>query len=513
MTVALSVSNIHKSFGTLKVLKGITLKLNRGEVLGLMGENGAGKSTLVKVISGELIAEEGQVEIFGKALEPNPKLVAKLGVGVVHQHFMLSDDLTGLENIVLGIETSSTIIPWKKRTAEVLELQKKSSLFAPLHVKTRNLSVGDRQRIEILKVLYQESQIILFDEPTAVLTPNETVDFFKLIRTLAQQGYAIVIITHKLAEILEITDRVAVIRHGLIKLETETKSADENSLVRAMVGESVVLCKNDSTDFEQNEIVLKLDNAATTAKEEFGRSALSDCTFEIRAGEIFGMAGVDGGGQDLLAASLIGLTQFSRGNAIFNGSDLNTQKTDERVEKGMRWTPIDRYEQGIFSELALWENAVYGRKKQATKRIFGMRFLKKNLLVKVSQKILSACNVEPKVDLGSISHYSGGNQQKFSLGLLTDSADEIGYDENVKFILCCHPTRGVDVLSSQILRNRLVQCANKNIAVLLISSDLEELMTLCPRIGVLSGGKYMGTVSSKETGARELIGTYMAGHS
>ncbi|MFP5518894.1 MAG: ABC transporter ATP-binding protein [Bdellovibrionia bacterium] len=465
MGVAVEFKNVSKNFGAKKVLTDINLKISPGTIHGLIGENGAGKSTAMNLLFGLFPPSSGQIFINDQPVTLNSPIDSlKYKIGMVHQHFMLAEDLTALENIILHAENAKalTLIEEKRWQAELEQLIKNYGFELDLQKKVSDLSVGEQQRLEILKVLHREPEFIILDEPTAVLTPQETVEFFNNLRRLKAEGKTILIITHKLKEILEITDEVSVLRGGKISASFKTSQATVENLAEAMIGKKLEVLANTEILFSQIDPTPLVDNSVS-----------SSFALKVHRGEIVGVAGCEGNGQSELIQELLSLKKQSSFNwGVF---------------------PEDRLRFGVLADRPLTDNFMLGREFQFKK--YGL-FIDQERLLQATQQALNNYNVTPADPTATLGKLSGGNQQKFVIARELSSHPE--------FILAAHPTRGVDVGAVEFIHQQLQQAKKSGAGLLLISSDLDELMQLSDRILVLYKGKFLKEFSKKEFNEQSL---------
>lgn len=499
---AIEMLGITKTFPGIKANDDITLRVKENEILALLGENGAGKSTLMSILFGSYDPDSGAIKIRGKEVKiKNPNVATELGIGMVHQHFKLVQNYTVTENIILGMEPGNRfgIVDMKKARREVEELSKTYGLNVNPDAKIEDITVGMQQRVEILKVLYRKADIIIFDEPTAVLTPQEIDELMEIIRLLHNEGKTIILITHKLKEIKAVAERCAVLRRGKMIDTVNVKDVSEMDLATLMVGRAVKF------EIEKNpphfgKEVLRVENM--TVKNSRGTVAVDDLSLSIRSGEILGIAGVDGNGQSELIYGLTGLYPMESGKIFLNGKDLTAMSIRERIENGMCLVPEDRQRHGVVSDFSVGENVAlknYYESFYISKKIF----LKRDNMNKKGEELIDAFDI--RTGQGSetkVGSMSGGNQQKVIIAREID----LGGD----FLIFAQPTRGLDVGAIEYIRRRILEERDKGRAILLISFELDEIMNLCDRIATISKGKIVGTYNSGEVTEQE-IGMMMAG--
>ena len=500
----LEMKSIVKYYGTLLANDNISLKLNRGEILAVIGENGAGKSTLMKILYGLETLDSGEIFIRGEKVNiANASHSISLGIGMVQQHFMLFDDFTVAENVVYSREPRKNLFFDFEFAKEITEELSKKYDFPinPLE-KVSGMSVGLRQRVEILKILYQNTDIIIFDEPTAVLTPQETTEFLKTLKALASLGKSIIIITHKLKEVTEVCDRAIVMRDGKFIAEVDIKDSNKdyniliNELSFLMVGRKLIDKNIESIDVKEN--ILDVRNISVVV--EYGIKALNDVSLHINGGEIVGIAGVANNGQDYLANSLFGLTKVSEGVIEVLGKDITNKSVAYIRKNGVAMIPEDRYIWGSAPDAKLSETAImshYNKKEFSKYGLLNMKNINSFVLNLVSSFKIKADNISCKT-----KSLSGGNSQKLI------AAREIS--QHTPLLIACEPTRGVDVGAMEFIHDKLVSKRNDNYAVLLVSSDLSEVMKLSDRIYVMYKGSIKGEFR-RENVTEEALGILMMG--
>ncbi|WP_374313894.1 ABC transporter ATP-binding protein [Dongia sp.] len=497
--IVLRLAGISKRFGALKANDDIGFELRRGEVLALLGENGAGKTTLMNILFGHYVADAGSIEVFGRALPPgSPAAALEAGIGMVHQHFTLADNLTVLDNIVLGTES---LWSWRSNKAKAKErlAQLAADFGLAVHpdLRVSELSVGERQRVEILKALYRNARILILDEPTAVLTPQESDSLFATLEKLVARGLAIIFISHKLNEVLAVSDRVLVLRQGKLVAGRETKGATRAELAELMVGRAVPLPKVEPQQAGSELLALK----GVTIMGPHGRAELDRVDLSLREGEILGLAGVSGNGQAMLADLLSGLAQPDAGSFTLFGAAIAGADAAAMVRHGMGRIPEDRHAMGLIGDMSITENMIAERYRDEP-------FSKHHLIDwpaarKFAAEIIAGFDVRCPGPQATARLLSGGNMQKLILG-----REMAG---NPKLILAAQPTRGLDIGAVGYVHEQLLSARRRGAGILLISEDLDELLTLSDRIAVI----YRGVVSPPLTRAEfsvQQIGLMMAGH-
>lgn len=491
---AIKMQGIVKCFGPVRANDGIDFTVRRQEIHCLLGENGTGKSTLMNILFGLYHPDEGEIYIHEKkAAIHNPNDAYALGIGMVHQHFMLVNQLTVLENIIIGKEQGRILLDRKKSEEKVSELIERFGFRIDLHEKVVNLSVGMRQRVEILKTLYRGADIIILDEPTAVLTPQEVDELFKILRQLKEDGKTIIFITHKLNETMALSDRITVIRKGKVVFNCSTADTDEKELATQMVGrsvETVVATKGAAV----GKPVLELKNVRLLNKAE------KTVNLTVHAGEILGIAGVDGNGQQELEALVVGNQKVKEGNILMNGTPIEKMSIKERKKLGIGYIPSDRHRNAMVPAFSIAENFLLGYQDDPEYCKNG--FIRSENLHKDAQKQVELFETKLAGLNQQIGQLSGGNQQKVIFGRETS--------HNPGFMLVAQPVRGLDIGAIEKVHKTLLDLKEQGKAILLISAELSEVMNLSDRIAVL----YEGEVSALfENGAytKEEIGLFMTG--
>ena len=492
---AIECRGISKTFGTVKANDNIDLKVKRGEILALLGENGSGKTTLMNMLSGIYHPDSGEIYVDGKPVSINsPSDARALKIGMIHQHFKLVDVMSAMDNIVLGSEEKH-----RSKTAlknEILELSSKYGMEIDPERKIYNMSVSEKQTVEIMKVLHQGASVLILDEPTAVLTPQETERLFRILRRMKEYGAAVIIITHKLNEVLEISDRVTILRRGCSIDTVNTAETDEKKLTELMVGRPVELSIH-RPEVKKTGTLLEVYHL--TAMSEDGSVALEDVSFNMNSGEILGVAGVAGSGQKELCETLAGLHPIVKGAVLYNKEDLIGKKPQEIINLGisMSFVPEDRLGMGLVAQMGMTGNMML-KNYSKSKGIFIDRKPARQMALSLIRKFnIITPGTETPVRL-----FSGGNVQKVLLGR------EIAASPNV--LITAYPVRGLDINSSYMVYDLLNEEKQKGVAVLYIGEDIDVLLALCDRIMVLCHGKVMGVVDASKT-TKEEIGLMMTG--
>ncbi len=492
--------HITKEFPGIIANDDITLQLRKGEIHALLGENGAGKSTLMSVLFGLYQPEAGEIRKNGQVVRINdPNDATALGIGMVHQHFQLIDVFTVLDNIILGAETTKLGFLQKKEARKKVEaLSKKYGLEVDLDAKVEDITVGMQQRVEILKMLYRDNEILIFDEPTAVLTPQEIEELMATMKEFAREGKSILFISHKLNEIMEVADRVTVLRKGKYVGTVDTKDTNKQALSNMMVGRPVQL-EVVKDEARPGEMVLKVEHLSVPSHSH-KRDAVRDVSFEARAGEILCIAGIDGNGQTELIYGLTGLDKCSAGTVTLCGRDISHASIRHRGEN-MSHIPEDRHKHGLVLDFTLEQNLVLQRYREPQFQHFG--FIRDDQVRGYAQRLIEQYDVRSgQGPVTTARSMSGGNQQKAII------AREV--DRDKALIVAVQPTRGLDVGAIEYIHKQLVAERDKGKAVLLVSLELDEVMSLSDRILVMYEGEIVGELDPKTTTVQEL-GLYMAG--
>jgi ABC-type uncharacterized transport system ATPase subunit len=498
----LETRHIVKQFPKVLANDDINLILNEGEILCLLGENGAGKSTLMNVLYGLYKPTAGQILLNGEEVEfSSPRDAISRGLGMVHQHFMLVDTLTVTENIILGSEPGKgPQIDYRTARSQVEELSRRHGLRIDPDAKIMDLSVGLQQRVEILKALYRQARILILDEPTAVLTPQEVEEFFTVVRTLRDNGVSVIIITHKLEEVKAISDRVYILRRGRIEGERRTADVTKEDLANLMVGRAVVLTVEKSDHQAKPEPVFRIDDLRVI--DDRGYAAVDGLTLEVHPGEIVGIAGVDGNGQSELAEAIMGLRPVESGVLDHLGEDIKGLSTRQRINRQISYVPADRHRYGLVLPFTVAENIAMGyhdRAPNATAR--GLR-LDYPAMAERASRLIEDFDIRTPGPLAPAGQLSGGNQQKVIL------AREFTRDPS--FLLVSQPTRGLDVGAIEYIHSQILAMRDRDVGVLLISLELEEIFGLADRILVLYEGRIVKEFRAGESDERE-VGLYMTG--
>jgi len=499
---AIEMLNITKRFPGIIANDNVTIQLKRGEIHALLGENGAGKSTLMSVLFGLYQAEEGQIKKNGKTVQiNNPNDANDLGIGMVHQHFKLVECFSVLENIILGVEDSKNgMLLWDKARQKVTELSERYGLYVDPDAIIEDISVGMQQRTEILKMLYRDNEILIFDEPTAVLTPQEIEELLQIMKNLAAEGKSILFITHKLNEIMAVADRCSVLRKGKYIGTVDIKDCTKDDLSRMMVGRDVQFAV-DKAPSEPADVVLEVEKLCVASRRT-NKNAVSDVSFQVRSGEIVCIAGIDGNGQTELVYGISGLENVAGGTVKLCGNDITHAPIRKRSLMGMSHIPEDRHKHGLVLDYTLEDNIVLQRyfEPEFTNK-FG--FLRRKNIRTYAERLIEQYDVRSGQGPITISRdMSGGNQQKAII------AREI--DKDPQLLIAVQPTRGLDVGAIEYIHKQIVEQRDAGKAVLLVSLELDEVMTLADRILVMYEGEIVGELDPKVATVEEL-GLYMAG--
>ncbi|HIY32032.1 MAG TPA: ABC transporter ATP-binding protein [Candidatus Evtepia faecavium] len=492
--------HITKEFPGIKANDDITLQLKRGEIHALLGENGAGKSTLMSILFGMYQPDAGEIRKNGERVSiKDPNDATALGIGMVHQHFKLIDVFTVLDNIILGAEdTKFGFLQKKEARAKVQDLSQRYGLKVDLDAKVENITVGMQQRVEILKMLYRDNEILIFDEPTAVLTPQEIEELMKIMKNLTAEGKSILFISHKLNEIMAVADRVTVLRKGQCIGTVETKDTNQQALSNMMVGRPVQL-QVEKDEAHPGDVVLQVKDLRVHSKLH-KKDAVQGVSFDVRAGEIVCIAGIDGNGQSELIYGLTGLEKSAGGTVTLCGEEISHTSIRKRL-KNLSHIPEDRHKHGLILDFTLEQNLVLQRFREPQFQKAG--FLKRDAIRSYANVLIDQYDVRSgQGPVTVVRSMSGGNQQKAII------AREL--DREKPLIIAVQPTRGLDVGAIEYIHSQLVAERDKGRAVLLVSLELDEVMNLSDRILVLYEGEIVGELDPKQTSVQEL-GLYMAG--
>jgi general nucleoside transport system ATP-binding protein len=507
------LSDIHKSFGPVRANRGASLEVATGEIHALVGENGAGKSTLMRILSGMFQPNSGTVEVNGKDVTGWSTAEAiRAGVGMVHQHFMLVPTLTVAENVTLGAEVTGAggILAKGQANRDVQALAERTGLVVPAEQKVADLSVGEAQRVEILKALYRGAKVLILDEPTAVLSPQEVNELWRVLRRLKDEGGTIVLITHKLDEVMAISETITVMRQGETVGRLKTAQTSPQEIARMMVGRDVRLAvrppenggaKTENAPMVHSPVsVLALEVKNLTVPSARVRNAVDDVSFHVAPGEILGIAGVEGNGQTELIEAIAGLRRVSNGTISMLGADITAMSVQERGDRGLSHIPEDRHERGLVLEYPISDNLILGQQHRFSRR----GVLDSARVATHARELIQAYDIRPGDPTLPARALSGGNQQKIVI------AREMGGARDFTVLLAAQPTRGVDVGAIEFIHTRLRDARAAGKGVLLVSADLTEILALSDRIAVMYGGRIVAIVPGGSATAEQL-GMHMTG--
>ncbi|KOF56308.1 MULTISPECIES: ABC transporter ATP-binding protein [Clostridium] len=501
MEKIIEMKEITKIFPGIIANNKVNFDLLQGETHVLLGENGAGKTTLMNVLYGLYQPESGEIYIQGTSTKINtPHAAIKLGIGMVHQHFMLINNFTVAENIILGMEPKKGLkIDMKSAILEVEKLSKAYGFNVNAKDKIEDLSVGQQQKVEILKALYRKARVLILDEPTAVLTPQEIEELANIISMLKKEGKSFILITHKLKEVMNMSDRITIIRRGEVIKTLNTKGTNIDELAEMMVGRKVNLKVNKSNK-EAGEAILEINKL--NAEDERGVKVVKDVDLTVKSGEIFGIAGVDGNGQSELIDILTGLRKAQSGSIKLNGKEVTGRSTREIMDEGVGHIPEDRHKRGLVLKFSLFENSILGlQNNKAFKNKFFLNYKK---IKEHCRSLIKQFDVRTPSEEVTAASLSGGNQQKLII------AREIFKQPSL--LIAAQPTRGLDVGAIEYIHKQLVSERENGKAVLLVSLELDEILSLSDRIGVMYDGKIVAVLENKGVDEKTL-GILMAGGS
>ncbi|HWP48755.1 MAG TPA: ABC transporter ATP-binding protein [Candidatus Limnocylindrales bacterium] len=493
------------------------MEIEAGEVHALLGQNGAGKTTLMNILYGLYQPDFGQIYFKDQKVKiSSPRKAIELGIGMVHQHFMLIPDFTVVENILIGFRQRGPFLNLKKVEQAIAELSRRYRLQVDPTARVQHLSVGSRQRVEIIKALYRGAELLILDEPTSVLTPQETQELFQILHTLATQGKSVIFITHKLNEVMQVCDRATVLRNGrkvgTVKIQQggPEKEVTKENLARMMIGKEVSLgtermaLKKKPVQFGKE--VLKVEELETINDQN--RPVLKKISFSVRAGEIFGIAGVAGNGQSELVEVLAGLRKAVGGRVFLNGQEVLNEPPGKLLERGIAHIPEDRLRMGLVLDLPLPENAILGSFHKAPfsfkigNALPGPRWLNYTEIRKFTERLILSYDIKTPHPEATMRMLSGGNQQKFIVGReLTRSP---------KVLLTVQPTMGLDIEATEFVHQKLLEQRENQVAILLISTELDEILALSDRVAVLYEGQIVGLLPADQAD-REILGRWMSG--
>ena len=495
----LELSHVTKRFPGVLAADDISMSVASGEVVALLGENGAGKTTLMNIAYGMLDADTGTISVAGARVDiKGPRQAIDLGIGMVHQHFMLVEPLTVTENIVLGLEpTRFGVLERSAARTRVVDISERYGLKVDPDARIEDLSVGMQQRVEILKALYRRARLLILDEPTAVLTPQEVVELFGIVRQLVDEGLAVAIITHKLDEVMAFADRILVMRAGRLVGETTPGNTDEAHLARLMVGRDVVL-RIEKPPMQPGHTVLEVRDLEVVDDRKL--PAVRGVSFSIRGGEIVGIAGVDGNGQRELVEALTGIRKALSGTVSLAGRDITHESPSDTIAAGVSFIPEDRQRRGLVLEFDIVENLALGDHTRPPLSHYGV--LDRKAMARVAEQRIADYDIRTPSPRVAVENLSGGNQQKVVV------AREIGRDPDV--LIAAQPTRGLDVGAIEFVHRQIISERQRGKAVLLVSMELEEVMSLSDRILVMYEGRVVAEFEAGEV-TEEQLGYFMTG--
>src|SRR6476619_1954474 len=502
----LELRQITKRFGDVLANDHVDIVVKPGTIHAIVGENGAGKSTAMRIAYGFYTADSGEILVDGQVRDiKSPHDAIALGIGMVHQHFMLVETMTVAENIVLGAEPGSTVaLDLKSAASQIRQLSEEFKLAVNPNEPVEHLSVGQQQRVELLKALYRHAKLLILDEPTAVLTPLEVEEFFVILRRMREQGKTVIIITHKLSEVLAISDEVTVMRDGKVVGRVQTKDTNAAELARMMVGREVLL-RVEKPEPKVDEPELVMSNLTLTKRG--GSKPINDVSFQVRKGEIVGIAGVEGNGQTELMEALAGLIEPGNltGEINFEGKNITRAGARSRRELGIAHIPEDRHRRGLLLDFTLAENSILGvHYRPPIAALAGGIFIDENAVQRRASEIIQAFDVRPPNAALPARSLSGGNQQKLIIGR--------EYRVEPKLLLVSQPTRGVDIGAIEFIHRQLVALRDAGCAILLVSAELEEVTSLSDRLLIIHEGKMVGEVDPKVATVEEIGLLMTRGH-
>src|SRR6476659_7277890 len=501
----IELRNITKRFGNVLANDHVSIVVKPGTIHAIVGENGAGKSTAMRIAYGFYKADAGEILVEGQVRNiATPHDAIALGIGMVHQHFMLVDTMTVAENIVLGAEPGNAVaLDLTTAASQIRQLSEEFKLAVNPNAVIEHLSVGQQQRVELLKALYRHARLLILDEPTAVLTPQEVEEFFSILRRMREQGKTVVIITHKLAEVLAISDEVTVMRDGKVVGRVQTSETNAAELARMMVGREVLL-RVEKPDAKPGAAELSVRNLSIVAKG--GAKRVDGVSFEVRKGEILGIAGVEGNGQTELIEALAGLVSPSQlsGQILFEDRDITREGARLRRELGIAHIPEDRHRRGLLLEFDLAENSILGVNYRTPIVSYAGVLLDSMAIRKRAEEIIAGFDVRPANPDLPARALSGGNQQKLIIGR--------EFKVEPKVLLVSQPTRGVDIGAIEFIHRKLVHLRDSGCAILLVSAELEEVTSLADRLLVIHEGKIVGEVDPKVATVEEIGLLMTRGH-
>lgn len=495
----LEMKGITKTFGSVTANENVDLTLYPGEIHALLGENGAGKSTLMNVLNGIYRPNSGEILHKGKKVTiRSPKHAVDMGIGMVHQHFRLIPTLTAAENVFLYMPKCNLVLKKKEMEEQIRKWSEEFHLEVEPSALIWQLSVGEQQRVEIVKLLSRGAEILILDEPSAVLTAQEAKEMFRVLRSMADSGKSVVVISHKMNEVMEFADRITVLKGGKVEDTMVAADATVERLTRAVVGERELKPHKNEGGSRQENVVLDVKDLSVKNDREL--MAVKNLSIQIHAGEIFGIAGVAGNGQKELAEAIAGLRKAETGAIVLNGEDVTGQNAKARIKKRIGFIPEDRLSMGLVPGMTMEENRIL--KKFDTDRFSKHHILKRKVIKETVQDEISRYEIKTAGEKSPVSLMSGGNQQKLLV------AREIGGDPAL--LIAVYPSRGLDIGAAEAIHEILLEQCKKGVAVLLVSEELDELFQMADRIGVLCSGKLMATLEKKDADY-DTIGRLMSG--
>ncbi len=496
----LKMKKISKSFFGKNALNNVDFELNEGEIHALLGENGAGKTTLMNILYGIYQKDSGEIQYQGKSVEfKSPKDALNQKIGMVHQHFSLVENLTVSQNVTLGLkEKGFPFVNRKELNKKISEISKKYGLGIYPEAIISELSVGEQQRVEIMKLLYRDAKLLILDEPTAVLTPQETENLYNVLKRLSKEGHSIIIITHKISEIMNISDRITVLRDGEWIISLERGEFSEVELSNYMIGRQLKESIERPIILTRGKRNLELKNISLKKGEHY---KLSDISLTVESGTIHGIAGVDGNGQKEIAEVIMGIDRHTEGMITFDEKDFSDYKIDKRKKEGFGYIPADRHQDGLLMNMNLEENYLLNGYSDKNNIKFGL--LDKKKIYKDTKHAIDRFQIKANSIKSPICYLSGGNQQKMIL------AREL--KENQKVIIASQPTRGLDVGATEFVHEQLMKCREEGCCIVMISTDMEEILKISDKISVLYKGRIMGTMDNGADVNVSELGQMMAG--
>ncbi len=495
----LKATDITKKFPETVANEGINFSLHKGEIHALLGENGAGKTTFMNILYGIYMPTKGEIRINGKPVRIKTPLDAiNNGIGMIHQHFMLVEPLTVLENIVLGLKEQGIVVDRKAAKKKLKEIAKLYSLEVNPDKKIWQLSVGEQQKVEIIKVLFRGANILILDEPTAVLRPQETEPLFDILRKMKKDGKAIIFITHKLDEVMAVSDKISILRKGRLVKTVDKEGVTKRQLAEMMVGRAVVF-EFEKKEKKAKETLLSVENLDVYSAQQ-GVKVVEDVNFTVKKGEILGIAGISGNGQQAIVQTIAGLRRAVKGKIVFEGKNITNKSPRYIAQIGINYIPADRIGMGLASDLSCIDNAImrnYYKKPISSSWIINYKKSEEH-----TRKIVDMFNIAVADIFAPIKLLSGGNMQKLLF------ARELF--ENPKLLIASYPTRGLDIASTEFVRKQMLKIRDEDMSVILISEDLDEILSISDRIAVVYKGKIMGIADAREID-KNTIGLMMAG--